>query len=88
LTSFREVAPASRAKEPKFPDIDKFDKEPGKSTDAETKACNEMLTGMVELEGDCEEGYECKGEHTKCKTEPQDEEEGLRGGQARQVAAS
>ncbi len=57
------------AKEPKFSDIDKFDKELGKSTDAETKACNEMLTGMVELGGACEEGYECKGEHTKCKTD-------------------
>lgn len=55
------------AKEPKLGDIDKFDKELGKSTDAETKACNEMFTGMVEPGGDCEQDYECKGDHAKCK---------------------
>lgn len=54
------------AQEPKLGEIDKFNKEMGKRMEADTKACNEMLTGMVKLGGACEEGYECKGEHTRC----------------------
>ncbi len=54
-------------KEPTLGDMDKISSEIGKKADAETKPCNDMLVGTVELGGDCEYDYECKGEHTKCK---------------------
>jgi hypothetical protein len=53
--------------EPKLSDIDGFEKEFSADLDKHTKACGEVLTGMVEIGQACEYEFECKGEHSKCK---------------------
>ena len=56
--------------EPKMSDISGFEKELEGPLDAYMKACEGMLTGMVEVGQACEADFECKGEHSKCKTDP------------------
>ena len=53
--------------EPKLSEIDGFEKEFSADLDKHTKACGEVLTGMVEAGQACEYEFECKGEHSKCK---------------------
>ena len=54
--------------EPKMSDIDSMSKELKPALESYAKACEEVMTGMVEPGGACEFEFECKGKDMKCKT--------------------
>lgn len=58
--------------EPKFSQIEAFEKELKEPLDAFSKPCEEVVTGLVDTDGACELDVECKGKGTKCKAGKKD----------------
>lgn len=54
--------------EPKMKDIDSMSTELKPALESYAKACEEVMTGMVEAGGACEYEFECKGKDMKCKS--------------------
>ncbi len=55
--------------EPKMSELESFEKEFKDQLDAHTKACEGVFAGLVEAGQACEYDFECKGEHSKCKSD-------------------
>lgn len=69
-------------KEPKLGEIDKFSNELKGDLEAHTKACEGVLTGMVEAGKACEQSFECAGEKSECKKKVCAEKKGAGSGSA------
>ena len=54
--------------EPKMKDIDSMSSELKPALESYAKACEEVMTGLVDAGGACEYEFECKGKDMKCKS--------------------